>query len=348
MLDIAPGTWEFRVFAVNWAGNDSATAATVTLPITGLSDVPAAPTGLSHQVVGGGTLAELHWDASPDLDVLVGGRAVFRHSPLLEGASWADGTSFGLPQPGNLTAALLPAKTGTVMMKFQDGSGIYSAGFAATVCRQGGMLGFTVLGSVVEDPAFAGGKDGMFVDETGTLLIAGADDFDSVADVDALVSWDFPEGVRLGVPFELGDPVLGFSLGDPVQGYVLGKPDLGSGSYDFATVLDLGSVQHCRLTSTISAQVRNLLDDFDSRSGDSDSWASWDGDVAGDEADGALFVQTTQDDPASPSATWTDWNRLDTSEHHIRGARFRFVAWTRDPNFNLATTGLGVVAEAVA
>jgi hypothetical protein len=174
---------------------------------------------------------------------------------------------------------------------------------------------FTALGSIVEDPDFAGDKTNCVVAE-GALLLDTRGDFDDVDDVDEIAVWDAIGGVH------------------------------ASGTYAFSDYLDLGAVQRCRLTSIIASQVFNVFDDFDQRTGDVDDWPSWDGDMSGEEADARLMVRATQDDPAG-TPTWTEWQRLDSAEFQARAFDFRLDLTSSDDSFSISISSLSVVAEEV-
>ena len=315
ILDIDPGTYDFRVFSVNWAGNRSATPLqALGRNIAGLASPPAAPQGLTVNASGG--LAIARWTLPVDLDVLQGGNIVFRHSALSSAATWADGVSIADPLAANAAAAILPLKAGTYMAKFVDSTGHYSASFASFVQVQASVLSFTTLDSVVEDPGYAGTKTHMGVD-AGVLMLDAATDFDSVAEVDALPSWDFSGGV------------------------------VSSGSYGFANKIDLGSVKKCRLTVAMTTQVQDMLDNFDARPGDIDDWPSWDGQVSGNEADAWMMVRTTRDDPNGVSPAWTDWQRIDSADFETRGFDLRIEARSADTNFNILISAADAVVERV-
>jgi hypothetical protein len=316
VLDIAPGTYDFKVQAINWAGNPSVALA-LTQPIAGLSAPPAAPSGLT--VVASGGLAIARWALPADLDVLQGGSIAFRHSSVLSGATWDQAVSIADPMAGNLSAAVLPLKAGTYLAKFIDASGNYSAAAASFSQAQASVLSFaSSFGSSVQDPAFAGTTTNM-VSDNGTLKLGGAGtDFDSVPDVDALSSWDYSPGAG-GVA--------------------------ATGSYAFDRKLDLGTVKACRLTSTLESRVVNIFDTIDERASDVDSWADWDGAVSGNEADAVLMVRSTADDPNGGSPAWSGWQRLDTADFNARGFEFRLDAASGDASFNIFITALDVVAE---
>lgn len=177
LTDQTPGTYEYAVCAVNVLGVSSPLL-TVVKEITGLQGPPAAPTGLSMFASGGWGL--LRWTQSPDLDVRIGGALEVRWGPteppyyLGEGAdvlgeggdlfgddtsttSWERASPLLDAVPGADTHATVPLRTGTYLAKFRDSTRNYSNDFAFVQAQQSSD-GYAVLDSLIEDPAFAGGK----------------------------------------------------------------------------------------------------------------------------------------------------------------------------------------------
>lgn len=311
--DLAPGSYQFRVRSVNWAKQLSpeATSPTVAREILGLLDLPAAPDGLTIQAMGG--QAYLSWNPTQDLDVRIGGWWVFKHAA--SGEDWASSVSIGDAIPGASTNIYLPLRSGTYLVKARDSSGQYSAACAAVAIEQVSLFDFSSLATVTEHSGFTGTKTGV-VAESGALALGSEMDFDDVAEVDALASWDFPGGVA------------------------------AAGSYAFHTVADLGAAQTVRLTPTIEAEIYDIHDSFDAREGDVDDWLAWDGEVSGDEADVVLMVSTTPEDPATADPEdWGPYQRCDATEAWARGLRWRLDFVSRDPARNIRVTELAVAIE---
>lgn len=313
--DAPPGLYDFGLTAVNYRGVASATLI-VRQSINGLSAAPAAPTGLSVSA-SGNVLALATWDRSPELDVTEGGQIVFRHSSLVSGATWADSTTIGQSAfPAGGGVAVMPLKSGTYMAKYRDCIGQWSP-VASFVQRQHSVLQFTSLGggTLAEHPGFSGTRTDVTA-SGGNLMLVGDDDFDSVSDVDALPLFDFAGGV------------------------------ISTGTYAWSAPIDLGAVKRFRLTVTITSQVVDILDDFDSRLGEVDDWASFDGDVTGDEADAVTYARFTDDDPAG-TPTWTAWQRIDSAEVEARGVELKTVLMSNDTNCNIHVSALEALAEEV-
>lgn len=313
ILDIDPGIYDFRVWALWGNGARSAMPVLLRQSIAGLAAPPAAPTGFTVAAENGVAIA--HWNVSADLDVREGGSILFKHSPLATGAIWADAFEISGLLPGNAGQAVLPLKAGTYLAKFKDASGVWSESFASFYQDQASVFDFVSIGSVIEDPEFAGTKTGVAVLDGG-LQIDDSGDFDSVPDVDAMPNFDYAEGVA------------------------------ASGNYLFSAPLDLITQQRFRLTALLDGLTIDVYDDFDSRAGEMDDWPDFDGAVAGAETTARLMVRTTNDDP-SGSPTWSEWEWLHASDFNKRAVQARLDLTSNDNTYTPRITQLGIVAAAV-
>jgi hypothetical protein len=313
VFDVAPGRYDVRVKAINGLGVSSTYAQRDAVEIRGLAAPPATLTGLGLQAAGG--LAILTWSLHPDLDVRIGGRIRVRHSPEMAGATWETSTSIGEAVAGNTTVAVLPLKEGTYLARPEDSSGILATSATTISTKQATALAWSSLGSVQEDDDYTGTHTGTFV-AGGLLQLGSAINIDAVADLDALASIDAMGGVT------------------------------SAGTYDFATGLDLGTVQHVRLTTTIAAQALNVLDMIDSRSGSIDAWADFDG-TLGAPVDAWVEVRDTDDNPAG-TPTWSAWRRLDAAEYQARAFDFRAQLTSADPSYTIQISQLRVAAAGIA
>lgn len=309
--DLAEGRYEVRVRARSSVAIGEWATATIQVGLL-ISSPPAAVSGLGMQVTGG--LAWLRWTQHTDLDVLVGGRIEFRHSPLTTGATWNDATSIGDAVPGSATFTALPLKSGTYLAKAVDDGGRYATDAASVTTAQVSVLTYSSLGTVTEDTGFSGTKTST-VAVSSTLRLDTGTSIDSVSDFDAIVDLDALGGV------------------------------LPEGSYAFNTGIDLTTVKNCRLQSHVKAAVNNLLDQVDARSGAIDDWINFDGMMAGD-ADAWVEVRQTDDNPAG-SPTWSGWSRLDAGEYRARAFQFRAQLRSADANFNIHISELRVFADEV-
>lgn len=304
--DITPGNWTFRVRAVTVLGAESDWSSTAA-QIYGLGAEPAAISGATLQAAGG--LAIIKWALHPDLDVRMGGHIVIRHSEN-DVPTWASSRSMD-EITGNQTIAAMPLMPGTYLLRARDSSGI--VGPITTLYASGAqVISLVSSGVLQEDDEFTGAHNGTAAYQ-GQLSLDAAGVFDDVAEVDALSNWDYITGA--------------------VSDY---------GEYDFATVLDFGSVKRVRLRSEIEMVTNNRSDVFDDRPGTVDSWDSWDGE-ASDECDAHVDVALSDD-----NSTWTDWARLDAAEVEARYVRARAILKTIDTSFQPLVSKLRLKSDEVA
>lgn len=310
VLDLASGTYDFRVRAVTAASEGQ--WATLRFSVGGLAaQPPAAVTGLNLQAIGG--FAWLGWDRHPELDVRIGGRFEIRHSPSVGGPPWGSATSLGPALSGEATYAPLPLRAGTYLIRAVDAGGAYGA-VASIETSQATALPFANVASVQEDAGFTGTK-------TNTLAAGGVLKLDSTGNWDAAASVD-------AIP--------------DVDGMGLVQP---SGSYVFASGIDLGAVRSIRLSARLLASVTAAGSNWDQRVSLFDEWLAID-DAFGGEADAWVEVRRTNDNPLGTPA-WSAWQRLDQSEFNARAFQFRAQLRSVQPEFNIEVTQLRVTADEV-
>ena len=201
--DLAPGTYDFQIEAINSAGrrSDPTGSEASGVEISGLLARPAAPTNFQGQVTGAANVL-LRWDLSTDLDVREGGFVEIRHDSAITGAE-AQNSVLLDKNVGGQTSLFVPFKRGTYFIRFEDSSGQFSnAASWSTQDRRpvdvAQDINFADIPSngftIQEDNAFPGQSD------PGTTLefdvdhlklplrntLDTASDFDAIADVDAV------------------------------------------------------------------------------------------------------------------------------------------------------------------
>jgi hypothetical protein len=306
LLDFGPGNWSFRVKAISILGVASPYSA-IDREILGLSAPPVALANVTLQSAGG--LAILEWALSSDLDVLVGGQIVIRHSAAAI-PTWANSVSMKTV-PGNTALAVMPLKPGTYLVRPVDASG--EQGPVSAIATAGiQVMPFAPVTTLQEDAAFTGAKSQTIL-ETGVLRLNGSGNVDAVANFDAIVNVDGLGGVFL------------------------------SGTYDFAAGMNFGSVKRVRLRSLIDLTVLGILDNVDTRPLTVDDWLNFDG-VDGGEVDCVVEYRTTQTNP-SGSPVWSGWRRVDNTEDSAWGVQARALLSTNDPGFSPAISQLRLIAE---
>jgi hypothetical protein len=312
--DLETGNYDFRVKAINVLGVSSAYATRSNFEVVGLAATPADITGLGIQAIGGNAI--LQWAQHPDLDVREGGWIVIRHSSDT-GATWNSSTSIGNAVAGMSTIAVVPLKAGTYLLKALDSTGNYSTN-AATIETDGAtVLTFANVATLTEHTTFTGTKTNCAV-SGGTLILSGTGLWDTISDIDSVADIDGYGGI----------PTL------PT-----------TGTYNFSAGIDRTTPQKTKLRSVIVAASFNATDFIDSRLGDIDDWADFDGTVVG-ETDCYVEVRTTNDNPLG-SPTWSAWTRVDAAEFEKRAYEFRAILTSNEATTNIAVSELQIIAEEI-
>lgn len=273
--------------------------------VVGKSTPPAALQNMTISAIGG--QAMIRWDMPAEIDVIFGGQVVFRHSQALTGATWGSSVSIGQAAMARTLFAVLPLKVGTYFARVYDVDGNVSAEISTVTTKQVSVLTFTSADDIDEASAFLGTKDGLVVEDSALKIDETLYDSDSDSDSD-------------------GERAL-------------------EGEYEFLNSIDLGSVQHVRLTTRITSSIYLVNDTIDSRTARIDTWESFDGsnEAAGD---ARVYVRHTDDDP-SGTPTWSAWNRLDSAEFEARAFQFKAVLSVDSEDYNINVTELGVDADQV-
>ena len=323
IFDASEGEYEFRVFSLNAALEASAEPSTLIKDFAGKTAIPADMTGLTAEPINS-KLIRLRWNRSTDIDVTHGGLVYIRHD-----SSGTDGTgtfenAVDLIEaaPGNSTEAIVPAITGEYILKFQDDGGRFSAGEASVVVNIPEVTDELLIQTRREDldnPKFQGAKVNTAFDATtNSLNLTGAGQFDDI-------------GVSIAGTFDDVDSL------DDIGGI---SP---SGTYDFASTLDLGAVFSLDLIRHFKTEGFFPSDLFDARPQGFPTTGTFDGTEAND-VDAQLFVRTTQDDP-SGSPTYTAFQNFTSGTFKARGFQFRTVLTSNDPAQDIRVFELGYTAK---
>ena len=310
--DLAAGTYDFRVKAINSLGVSSGYTTISTQTVAGLTANPADITGLS--VVAINNNAHISWDLHPDLDVRHGGKIRFRHSNLSDGtAEWASSTDIGSAVAGHNSDTTLPLVSGTYMARAVDSTGnesLTETSFAITTVPN--ITNMNAVATVTAHPDF----DGTLV---GLDVVDGVLKFESVSNFDdrtaLLDTWTFFDSYTSGVDT--------------------------AGTYEFDGV-DLGAVYTSRLTHSITFNTFEIGDYIDSRTGNVDSYTDWDNPPADLNLD--LYVATTNDQ-VSGSPTWGAWTKFKTGDFTARGFKFKLAASSTDADHQFNVTALSITVD---
>lgn len=294
---------------------------------------PDNMTGLSLTVLNG--FANLTWDPATNVDVSNGGQARIRHTTDIVQPSWSSAIDIGGYVSGAANSAQLPLLSGVYLAKWVDSTGHESPAAAMVITTAPSLSALNFVAAVAEHPAFSGAKTNIVRDpDLNGIKLIGAGLIDDQGLSDASGLWDSQGAIDgLGAI----DQVVGsggWGLIDSLGGVV------DSGTYVFASVFDLGSVEKSRLTATIDAVSFDTGDMIDFRYDAIDTWESIDGNRISDTSV-ALYVRTTQDNPAG-SPTWTDWQRFSMGDYEARAFQWKVVLESGSSNHNVVVTGLTV------
>jgi predicted phage tail protein len=325
IFDSELGTYEFEVRSYNAFFEPSIESTALTFNAEGKTAVPADVTGLLVEPVTD-QLLRLRFDQSTDVDVVHGGNVVVRHSNLTNGNGTFTNSVDIIPRlPGSVSETLVPAIDGEYILKFRDDGGRLSSGEASVVVTNPDPFPKLVTFTDREDtdsPPFGGTKvDCFYSDDVNGLVLGSLETLDSVTDFDAIADFDF-----------------------------LGAVDITGGTYDFASILDLGSTHPLRLTRHFVTQGFYPNDLIDKRSANIDTWTDFDAATAFD-VNAKLLVATTTSAPSNGSSyqdsdfTSKTFNTFANGTHIGRGFKFRCAMDSDDPAQSIEIDQLGYTAE---
>lgn len=319
ILDTSPGVYQIEVYSLSPALKQSVEPARLTIQAFGKTAPPEDVTGL-NLLAGDELSGVLSWDRALALDVLLGGKVLIRHSPVLTGATWETAQELVTAAAGSQTQKLVPILEGTYLVKFEDDFGNRSLNAALVVVDLPTPLPrfeVQVYAEELETPPFSGNYiDMLYFDYLGGITLSTGVYVDYMAldgDWDALPSIDSVGGVN---PF---------------------------GEYEFGSTWDMGGIYDVNLRRRIALQPYLPGGLWDDKVSLIDTWPSIDEDNL-DSATAKVYVRATEDDP-SATPTWGAWNEFANVIVRGRGFQFKTIASSTDPDVNLTITELGVELE---
>jgi hypothetical protein len=314
-----PGVYEIEVFSLSATLRPSILPARLTFQAFGKTAPPADVTGLS--LLAGDQLSGiLIWDRAIELDVILGGKVLIRHSTKLTGATWEESQEIIAAAAGSETQRMVPILEGSYLVKFEDSSGNRSVNATLVVIDLPSPQPRFLVKSYAEDqetPPFNGNVTGMFYSaEYDGLIIDGGQLVDDMAtdnDWDALPSIDSIGGIN------------------------------PSGEYEFGSTWNMGAVYDVNMRRRFVTRplvVGSLVDD---KQDNIDTWDLID-ETTPDSTNAQMYVRATNDDP-SGSPVWGEWNELINAIVQGRGFQFKMTAFTADPTVNIIIDELGAELE---
>ena len=317
-IDIAvAGLYQVEVYSVDPVNRRlSATAAIGSVEAVGKTAAPASPTGLSLVAIDEAS-AVISWDRSAELDVILNGKVLIRHQPVLTGAAWESAQEIVAAAAGGQTQKQVPLLEGTYLLKFEDDTGNRSVTAASIIVDLPTPLP-RLLVQTYTHPPFTGTFVDTFFFEAVTgdgLSIANETYVDDMA-LDG--DWDALESI------------------DNIGGA------LETGEYLFDQTLDLNQIYDINLRRELEFYTFIAGALWDDKTGDIDTWGTIDD--LGDRTNALMYVRSTTDNP-SGTPTWSAWREFANATVHGRGFQFKVVLTTSDATQVPVVTSASVTVE---
>ena len=311
ILDTIAGNYTIEVYSVSASGLRS------TLPnslnpfvAVGKTALPANVSGVSLLPIDESS-AILSWNRATELDVLLGGKTLIRHSSLTTGAQWKDAQEIVVAAAGNQTQKIVPLLEGTYLIKFEDDGGRQSPSPGSNDSDWNNTRVTTNL------PA-----------PTERLVVSTIDEHTA------------------NFTGSKSDTVYDASL-DALKLVVTNNATETSGEYVFANSVDLTQKYDVNLRKTLKASNFILNSLWDDRTDLIDTWGYIDavgGLTEATACNAAVYVRSTDDDP-SGSPTWSAYKEFSNVLITGRAFQFKAILTSNDTNQNIAITQLGATLE---
>lgn len=313
LMDADPGTYTFRVRSVNALGRYS-DYQIASKEVFGLTLPPSDVTSFSINPVNG--TAFLRWDISPDLDVLVGGSFIIKHSPKITGVNWSDGTII-TKISGSTNFYNAPLLNGTYQIKALDSINNESINPTKIILINAPELAaYDVVINDVQQPSFPGTYTGTvrtFIGGNWVVHLQTLDLFDQALGL-------FDDALGLFDDLNVG----------------LNTQVTSTGIYEFP-LLDLTDVYTSRITANMESVAVDESQLFELKGGEFDFVAgSFDGDGTLD-ANASLQVSTSED-----GITYTNWNDFIIGNYVARYIKRRVKFDSYNVNHNVQVKTLEV------
>jgi len=309
--DFEKGTFDFRVRAKNAVGNISDWTTLSNQLVSGVGLQAPAVTGFEVNILEG--QAQISWDTPDDIDIQTGGKIQIRNLQV-GSTSWEEAEILA-EVASTTTSVLLPLVEGNYVAKWIGSDGGESVSFVES--GLGTVYWTNTIETINYHPAFAGTKTNLIVadnDGSKVLKFAGSTNIDDITqEIDGWIKIDEMGGVAT------------------------------SGSY-VADAKDMGQVFKMRIYTkkNFTSGVSDTSNYWDSK-GLVDSLASIDeiADLAGI----TTYIRTTEDDPASGSATWTDYKKFLIADVRARGLQLKVEFDNDNASEQFRVTALSLLVD---
>ena len=307
---IDKATYSVRARGVNIFGVNSSSI-TASRTIIGQIAPPADVQNFACNIVG--KEAHLSFDPVPDLDL---SHYRINYSPATSGAEWQNSIVLvkKLSRPG--TSIVVPAKTGTYLIKAVDKLGNVSINASEVVTQITTIGDFTNLITDNQNPNFTGTTSDTAIitleDNSKAIVLKGNQLFDDVSgNFDSITQTLFDGGENATVK--------------------------SSGTYAFSDTIDAGAVVTTQITATLQQQVTDRARIFDFVSGDFDDQPSnFDGD-ANTNCSSELQISVSDD-----NSTFSTFQDFTIGDYTGRFFKFRVLLTSDNGTATPIVTAVGV------
>ena len=311
VLNVISGdNYTVRVKAINSLGVES-TNVTATRDIIGEIDPPSDVQDFAINIVGSD--AHLSWESIPDADL---NYYVINFTTETVNPEWQNSFTLINRVSRPATSVTVPARTGSYLIKAVDKLGNFSSNEAIITTNITAIGNFTNANTATENPNFTGTK-------TNVVAVDSALELDSIELFDANTTDNFDDITARNFD------------GGTVNNNV---PSIGT--YEFANIIDLGSVQTTRLTGNITQTTDDRDRLFDNVAGLFDDQASnFDGDASVN-ASSHLEIATSTD-----NSTYTSFRNFNVGDYSARYFKFRLIMQSLDNSATPVVSALSVDAD---
>ena len=311
VLNVISGdNYTVRVKAINSLGVES-TNVTATRDIVGEIEPPSDVQDFAINIVGSD--AHLSWESIPDADL---NYYVINFTTETVNPEWQNSFTLVSRVSRPATSITVPARTGSYLIKAVDKLGNFSSNEAIITTNIISIGDFQNAGTATEHPDFTGVKNNT-VAVDNTLILDTIEQFDdnTTDNFDDITARNFDGGT-------INDNVV------------------SSGTYEFANLIDLGSIQTARLTGNITQTATDRDRLFDNILGLFDDQASnFDGD---DSANASSHLEIAVSDD---NVTYTSFRNFNVGDYSGRYFKFRLFMESYNNSATPIVSQLSVTAD---
>lgn len=311
VLNVISGdNYTVRVKAINSLGVES-TNVTATRDIIGEIEPPSDVQDFAINIVGSD--AHLSWESIPDADL---NYYVINFTTETVNPEWQNSFTLVSRVSRPATSITVPARTGSYLIKAVDKLGNFSSNEAIITTNITSIGDFQNADTATEHPDFTGVKNNVVaVDNKLELDTIEQFDDNTTDNFDDITTRNFDGG----------------TTDDNVQ---------SSGTYEFANIVDLGSIQTTRLTGNITQTSTDRDRLFDNVAGLFDSQASnFDGD---DSANASSHLEIAVSDD---NVSYTSFRNFNVGDYSGRYFKFRLFMESYNNSATPIVSQLSVSAD---